>query len=463
MWPLSRASYPKQFLSLSSENPMLVETVRRIAPLGFAAPTVVCNNAHRFLVAQSLSAAGVKTHGILLEPEGRNTAIATAIAALWLQAQDDTALMLVMPSDHLIGEPAAFYAAIEKAVTASKCGFIATFGITPSRPETGYGYIKRGAGIDDQAGVYRIEKFVEKPTVRAAESYLASGAFHWNAGIFMARVDTVVAEMGRHAPDVLRAATAALAGSSTDLDFIRLSAEAFATSPMVSFDHAVMEKTAQGCIVVAENMDWSDIGSWRALWEVGDKDDDGNVATGDIWLHDTRNSLIRSADGILTAVIGLDNIVVIATNDALLVADMSRSEEVKKIVEELTGAGRVEHLESPIVHRPWGSYRTLEGGSGYLVKRITVSPKASLSLQYHHHRAEHWVVVAGIARVKRGNETFTLQRNESTFIPIGEIHRLENPGDTPLHLIEVQSGNLITEDDIIRLEDKYGRQLPTGD
>jgi mannose-1-phosphate guanylyltransferase/mannose-6-phosphate isomerase len=457
LWPLSRSSYPKQFLPLNSDSPMLVETVRRVAQAGFAAPTIVCSSAHRFLVAQSLSGAGIVPKGILLEPVGRNTAIAIAVSAFWLLQQNRDALLLIMPSDHMITDLQAFYAAIDAAAAAAAAGFIATLGITPSRPDTGYGYIKHGEAIDDLKAARRIAQFVEKPDLATAEGYLASGAFSWNAGLFVARADLLVEEFRQHAPDILAAAEKALRGSIVDLDFIRLEDAAFEAALSIAFDHAIMEKTDRGCVVAAE-MGWNDIGSWRALWETGDKDTNGNVATGDAWLHDTHNSLVRAADGLLTAVIGLDNVVVIATDDAVLVADKSRAEDVKKLTAALAADGRQEHLQATVVHRPWGSYRTLEGGNGYLVKRITVNPKASLSLQYHHHRAEHWVVVDGVARVTRGEQTFLLQRNESTYIPIGETHRLENPGDVPLHLIEVQSGTVITEDDIVRLEDNYGRR-----
>ncbi len=457
LWPLSRASYPKQFLPLCSDEPMLVETARRVALPGFASPTIICSSAHRFLVAQTLAAAEITPRGILLEPVARNTAIAIATSALWLQVQDKTAIALIMPSDHMIGDLPAFYAAIGKATAAAERGLIVTFGIRPSRPDTGYGYIQIGKTIDGLDGVCQIAKFVEKPDLQTAETYLAAGNFNWNAGIFLARVDTIITEFERHAPDILAAATAALADSITDLDFTRLGEAAFTAARAMAFDHAIMERTDHGGVVVTD-MGWNDIGSWRALWEIGVKDHHGNVATGDTWLHDTRNSLVRSADGLLTAVIGLNDIVVIATDDSILIADRNRTEDVKTLVESMASSNRQEHLQASVVHRPWGSYRTLEGGNGYLVKRITVNPKASLSLQYHHHRAEHWVVVDGVAKVTRGDKTFLLQRNESTYIPIGQTHRLENPGDTPLHLIEVQSGVVISEDDIVRLDDNYGRQ-----
>jgi mannose-1-phosphate guanylyltransferase/mannose-6-phosphate isomerase len=461
LWPLSRSSYPKQFLPLCSDLPMLAETVRRIARPGFAQPTIICSHTHRFLVAQSLTQAGVTPRGILLEPEGRNTGIAVALAASWLLAQDGDALMLIMPSDHVIGDLAALHAAVGKASAAAETGLIVTLGVAPSRPDTGYGYIKQGDPIEGLDGARRIAQFVEKPDLPTAQAYIASGAFNWNAGIFIARADTLIAEFRQHAPDILASAEAALAESVSDLDFIRLGEAAFTAAQSIGFDHAIMEKTGRGC-VVAVDMNWSDIGSWRALWENGVKDDRGNVVAGDTWLQNTSNSLIHTADGLLTAVIGLDDIVVIATDDAILVADKKRAEDVKILVEALVSKGRQEHLHASVVHRPWGSYRTLEGGDGYLVKRITVNPKASLSLQYHHHRAEHWIVVDGIAKVTRGNTTFLLQRNESTYIPIGETHRLENPGDSPLHLIEVQSGATITEEDIVRLDDNYGRQSPAA-
>lgn len=438
---------------------MLVETARRVQRSGFAAPTIVCNHEHRFLVAQSLAAAGIIPRGILLEPVGRNTAIAIAVSALWLLPQDPDALLLVMPSDHMITNRSAFYEAIETAAAAAQSGFVATLGITPSRPDTAYGYIKQGGAISGLIGAHRIAQFLEKPDLATAKECLTSGLFNWNAGLFIAHADTLIEEFRRHAPDILMAAEKALSGSLVDLDFTRLEGSAFEASRSVAFDHAIMEKTELGCVVAAE-MGWNDIGSWRAIWETGAKDSSGNVTVGDVLLHDTHDSLIRTADGLLTAVLGLDNIVVIATDDSILIADRNRAEDVKKLTEALAAQGRQEHLQASVVHRPWGSYRTLEGGNGYLVKRITVNPKASLSLQYHHHRAEHWVVVEGIAKVTRGDKMFLLQRNESTYISIGETHRLENPGDTPLRLIEVQSGSVITEDDIVRLDDNYGRESP---
>ncbi len=436
---------------------MLVDTARRVAGPGFTAPTVICSNDHRFLVAQSLAAAGITAQGILLEPVARNTAAAIAVGTLHLARQDPQALIIVMPSDHLIGDVATFTDTLQAATVAAEKGYLVSFGIKPSRPETGYGYIRSGDALEENPSICRIAEFVEKPSLLVAEEFLSSKKYSWNAGIFLFRADSLLEEMRLHNPAVMTAAQNALSNATTDLDFIRLAERDFATAPSIGFDHAVMEKTTRGAVIAAD-MHWSDVGSWHSLWDVSDKDADGNAVQGDTWLHDTRNSYIHSASGMLTAAVGLDGIVVIATDDAILVADRRRAEDVKKIVDGLASKGRTEHLQASQIHRPWGSYRTLDGGDGYLVKRITVNPHASLSLQYHHHRAEHWIVVDGAAQVTRGKETFLLERNQSTYIPIGEVHRLENPRDTHLHLIEVQSGDVISEDDIVRLGDRYGRQ-----
>ncbi|MFN3400690.1 MAG: mannose-1-phosphate guanylyltransferase/mannose-6-phosphate isomerase [Ferrovibrio sp.] len=457
LWPLSRASYPKQFLPLHSDNPMLVDTAQRVATDAFASPTFVCSNDHRFLVAQSLAAAQITPSSIILEPIARNTAAAISVGALHLGKTAADTLVLVMPSDHVIGDLAAFMEAVQIASTAAQAGHLVTFGIKPTRPDTGYGYIQAGSALPAEPRVNLIATFVEKPNRTVAEALVSSNQHYWNAGIFLFRADVLIEEMQRYNPEVLKAARAALAHAATDLDFVRLSEAEFSAAPSIAFDHAVMEKTSRGAVIPVE-MAWSDVGSWHSLWDVRDKDAAGNATQGDIWLHETANSLIHSAAGILTVAIGLEDIVIVATDDAILVADRSRAEDVKSIVDRISSAGRTEHLQATQIHRPWGSYRTLEGKYNYLVKRITVNPHASLSLQYHHHRAEHWVVVEGVAKVTRGKETFLLERNQSTYIPIGEVHRLENPADTPLHLIEVQSGPLITEDDIVRLDDRYGRE-----
>jgi len=460
LWPLSRVTLPKQFLPLCSDYPLLVESAKRVESQPFSAPLVICNHEHRFLVAQALQQAGIAPDAILLEPAGRNTAAAIAIGALQVLKNDANALLLVMPSDHMVTDTAAFRKTVEQAVPTAIAGAIVTFGITPSRAETGYGYIRRGEGLALGDGVFRIARFIEKPPAAAAQTMLDAGDHYWNAGIFLSRAETLIQEMQQHAPAVLQAAQEALEKSVADLDFIRLDEVAFLKSPAISFDHAVMEKTTHGAVAAAR-FDWSDIGSWRSLWEVSEKTGEGNAIFGDALSENTANSLVYSADGILTATIGISDLIVIATDDSVLVASKDHSEDVKRIVDRLATEQRTEHLQAKVVYRPWGSYRTLESGEGYVVKRITVNPGASLSLQYHHHRAEHWVVVNGTARVTRGSETFTLERNQSTYIPIGEVHRLENIGTAVLHLVEVQSGSIITEDDIVRLDDRYGRQSDT--
>jgi mannose-1-phosphate guanylyltransferase/mannose-6-phosphate isomerase len=456
LWPVSRASYPKQFLPLASGKPMIIATAERVLGDGFAPPTIVCNHECRFIVAESFQSAGIDPLQIVLEPFGRNTASAAAVAALSVAERDLDGVLLLMPSDHLIASPDEFRHAVSVGREAAERGLLVTFGVTPSGPHTGYGYIERGAPIADCDGVDAIRRFVEKPSPELAVELAASGAHCWNAGIFLFRAGALIEEMARHAPDVLEAARSALERAATDLDFLRLDAESFAAAPSVPLDIAVMEKTARGAVVPVE-MNWSDIGSWHALWEASDRDGDGNSVAGDVLLADTRGTLVRSEGGTLTAVVGVDDLVVVATDDAVLVASRDRAEDVKGLVAEMERLGRTEHLHRSTVYRPWGSYQSLDGGDGYLVKRINVKPGGCLSLQYHHHRAEHWVVVEGEATITRGSETFVLGPNQSTYIPMREVHRLDNRGTGPLILIEVQTGELLSEDDITRLEDMYGR------
>lgn len=454
LWPLSRALYPKQLLPLATERTMLQETALRVSEAArFAAPLVVANEEHRFMIAEQLRVVGIDPSAIILEPEGRNTAPAVALAALRLAADDSDALMLVMPSDHVIGDVAAFHGAVEAGARAAAADRLVTFGITPERPETGYGYIEAGDALTD--GVRAVRRFVEKPDAATAAEYLASGRFYWNAGIFLFRAGHYLDELERQAPDILAACRAAMEKAASDLCFIRPDAAAFRASPSNSIDYAVMEKTASAAVVPV-SMGWSDVGSWTALWEISPRDGDGNSRWGDVIALDSRNSLLRS-EGPAIAALGLDDMVVVATRDAVLVAPKERAQDVKKVVDELARSNRGEHINHVVVHRPWGSYQTADMGDRYQVKRLVVKPGEKLSLQKHHHRAEHWIVVQGTAKVTRNDETIILHENESTYIPIGAVHRLENPGKIPLCIIEVQSGSYLGEDDIVRFDDTYGR------
>ena len=460
LWPHSRSLYPKQLLPLVSDDSLLVDTVRRVVdPEVFAPPTVVCNEEHRFLVAEELRRAGDKTgqpHGaIVLEPAGRNTAPATAAAALHLARQDPDALMLVLPSDHVIADPAAFRQAVDRAKDAAGRGWLVTFGMTPTHAETGYGYIRRGAALDDLDGCYRVAQFVEKPDAATAEGYLADGGYAWNSGMFLLPVQTLLSELARLQPEVLAAARAAVEGARFDMDFLRLDSEAFEAAPSISIDNAVMEHTDAAAVVPAE-LGWSDIGSWAALWTIAEKDDQGNACVGDTVTQDTRNSLLHS-DGKLLAAIGVSDLVVVVQDDAVLVVPRDRAQDVGGFVKSLRGQERAEAEVHSRVYRPWGSYQGIDLGEKYQVKRLTVAPGSRLSLQSHQYRAEHWVVVEGLAEVTCDGHVSHLHPDESTYIPLGSVHRLANPGDTPLHVIEVQSGEYLGEDDIQRYDDVYGR------
>lgn len=454
LWPMSRAQYPKQLLPLVSSQSLIVETVRRVmASDRFAPPTIVCNEAHRFVIAEQLRAEGVAPRAILLEPAARNTA--PAIAAAACQIVDPNALLLVLPSDHVMRDHTAFMEAVDAAARAAKAGALVAFGVTPDRPETGYGYIRRGRPFDHAPGAFRLRGFVEKPDARRAKRYLAAGDYYWNAGMFLFKAGAYLDELRRLRPEMADACHRAVERGRMDLDFFRLDAESFAASPSDSIDYAVMEHTTRAAMVPLD-AGWNDVGAWPALWEMGEKDGQGNVVLGPATLDAARGSYIRS-EGPVIAAIGVEDLVIVATEDAVLVAGKGHAQNIKGAVEALRRQGRTEADSSPLVYRPWGSYRTIDTGAGFLVKRLTVKPRASLSLQRHAHRAEHWVVVSGTAEVTRGTETFRLQPNESTYIPLGTVHRLANPGDQPLHLIEVQSGALLSEDDIERLEDRYGR------
>jgi mannose-1-phosphate guanylyltransferase/mannose-6-phosphate isomerase len=456
LWPMSRALYPKQLLPLTEEKPMLAATLARTSGAQFAAPVVVCNEEHRFIVAEQLRSQNCKPAAIILEPVGRNTAPATAIAALAVLEQDPNGLMLVMPSDHVIGVPDAFMGAIQQALPAAQAGRLVTFGITPKTPETGYGYIRAGAALSSFPGVSGVDQFVEKPNLETAEGFLKQGGYFWNAGIFLFSAQSFLDELAVLGPDVLSAVQNAWTRAVQDLDFRRLDEGLFSAAPSISIDVAVMERTAKASVVPVD-MGWSDVGAWPALWDISDKDAAGNVVLGDVMAVDVQGSYLRSEGGPLTAVVGLDDVVVVATDDAILVASKDHAQGVKEIVETLAAQGRTEHLAHSTVYRPWGTYRTIDHGNRFKVKQIVVYPGQTLSLQYHYHRAEHWIVVEGTARVTSGERVFLLQENESTYISAGTQHRLENPGCVPLRLIEVQSGAYLGEDDIVRLEDTYGR------
>jgi mannose-1-phosphate guanylyltransferase/mannose-6-phosphate isomerase len=454
LWPLSRELYPKQLLPLIGRYTMLQETVRRLAGLEAAAPTVVANESHRFLVAEQLREIGCTPRAIVLEPKGRNTAPAIALAAhAALAADEGDSLLLVLPADHVIRNVAAFHQAIELGTAAARAGALATFGIVPSAAETGYGYIRRGAL---EGGTYRIAEFVEKPDTARAQGYLASGEYYWNSGMFMFRARRYLEELEKFAPDIASVCRTSFARATRDLDFTRIDAGVFESCRSESIDYAVMEKTADA-VVIPLDAGWSDVGSWASLHEACEQDEQGNTLRGDVIVEDTHDSYIYS-ESRLVATVGLRDHVVVETKDAVLVAPKDRVQEVKKLVAKLKADGRYEHSLHREVFRPWGSYDSIDNGQRFQVKRLVVRPGGVLSLQMHHHRAEHWVVVSGTASITRGEETFLLEENQSTYIPIGVRHRIENPGRIALHIIEVQSGGYLGEDDIVRFEDRYGRQ-----
>jgi len=457
LWPLSRALYPKQLQPLASDRSMLQETALRVrADDLFEGPLIVASNEHRFIIAEQLRQVGVAPKGIMLEPAARNTAPAAAAAALSLSDDDPAALVLLMPSDHVVQDVDAFRRAVATAAVAAARGALVTFGIAPRTPETGYGYICRGQELEQCPGCYRVAEFVEKPALARAEQYVASGGWFWNGGIFLFSATAFLDELERLHPTMLAACRQALELGRNDLDFFRLDGDAFATASSQSIDYAVMEHTTAAAVVPVE-MGWSDIGSWSALWETGDRDKQGNVLVGDVTVRDVRNSYLRT-DGQLVAAIGLDDVVIIANSDTVLAVAKDRAQDVGKLAEELRTAGRSEPLVHPLVYRPWGSFEGVDAADGFQVKRLVVNPGARISLQKHRHRAEHWVVVGGIARVTCGDKTFMLGANESTYIPAGTLHRLENPGTEPLRIIEVQTGDYLGEDDIIRVDDEYGRE-----
>lgn len=454
LWPLSRSLSPKQFMKVEGDNSMLQATLKRLDGLSCDAPMIITNEEHRFIVAEQVRLTGQKTSAIILEPIGRNTAPAIALAALETIRRQNDALLLILAADHVIGDIPAFHDAVNRAAVIAEEGRLVTFGIVPTKPETGYGYIRSGEPTNEHA--FEITEFIEKPDLQTAEKYLKDGGYFWNSGMFMFTAKRYLEELEKYRPDILDACRKAMAETSADMsEFLRIDTKAFSACPSESIDYAVMEKTDSGCVVPLDAA-WNDIGNWTALWDIADKDNNSNVLQGDILTEETNNCYIRSEDK-LVATIGLDNIVVVNTKDAVLVAPKDKVQQVKQVVEKLKNDRRPEYLNHREVYRPWGKYDSIDNGDRYQVKRITVKPGGKLSLQMHHHRAEHWVVVSGTAKVYKGDETSLVSENESVYIPVGTVHALENPGKIPLELIEVQSGPYLGEDDIIRFEDVYGR------
>lgn len=462
LWPMSRELNPKQFLSLCGEQSMLQETISRLEGVeNLASPVVVCNEEHRFLVAQQVKDIGVEVDKIILEPIGRNTAPAICAAAEYIHgkkqhkadAEDD--VMLILAADHVIQNQTVFHQVVEAGYRVAQQGQLVTFGVVPDKAETGYGYIKRAALVDPKEEAYKVEKFVEKPDQETAQQYLDSGEYYWNSGMFMFQAKTILEELEALSDEIYKAVKISVSEGTRDMDFCRLGIDAFTASPSNSIDYAVMEKTDKA-VVIPLDANWSDVGAWSALWEVNTRDDDGNVLQGDVLKYELTNSYIHAEER-MVAVIGMDNCVVVETADAVLVADKSKAQYVKEIVNQLKTSGREEALLHQRVFRPWGSYETLEETERFKVKRIIVNPGAELSLQMHHHRAEHWVVVKGTAKIVCGEKEFIMTEDQSNYIPLGTLHRLENPGVIPLEIIEIQTGSYLGEDDIVRFDDHYGR------
>jgi mannose-1-phosphate guanylyltransferase/mannose-6-phosphate isomerase len=468
LWPLSRELYPKQFLTVTGEQSMLQQTVARLSGLEHAAPVLICNEEHRFIVAEQMRLGGYEHSGIILEPVGRNTAPAIALAALQAvnnAIDSDEPVLLVLAADHIIENTQAFKTSVEKALPFAEKGLLVTFGIVPTAPETGYGYIKKGASCkgrdtNGSPNAFSVREFVEKPDLATAEEYLASGNYYWNSGIFLFKASRYLEELAKLSPDILDVCKRAIAAPLQDLDFIRVNKAIFATCPDNSIDYALMEPLCvQGnnpVIVVTMDAGWSDVGSFSALWEVSAKDDNQNAIKGDVITVDSTNNYIY-AENKLVSTVGVENLVIIETKDVILVANKDKVEDVKLIVNQLKEAGRDEYKIHREVYRPWGKYDSIDFGKRDHVKRITVKPGEKLSIQKHHHRSEHWIVVAGTASVLNGEKTILLTENESTYIPLGTIHALENLGKIPLEMIEVQTGSYLGEDDIVRFEDRYGR------
>ncbi len=454
LWPLSREMYPKQLLALTGIHTMLQDTALRLSGIaGALPPIVVCNEAHRFTVAEQIRALDIQPVGVLLEPVGRNTAPAVALAALQAIKVDPEATLIVAPADHVIREVRKFQEAAALAAAFAEDGKLLTFGILADAPETGYGYIRRGAG---SGPAYRVAQFIEKPPLDVAQQFVASGDYYWNSGMFVFKANRYLAELAAFAPDILQACTAAVEAAKADLDFVRIDKAEFTRCRAESIDYAVMEKT-KDALVLPLDVGWSDVGSWSSLFDALPADEEGNVLQGDVLVHDTRDCYVHSTSRLVAAV-GMDDHIIVETKDAILVAPKERVQDVKELVAKLKKSGRSESALHREVFRPWGSYDSLDNGERFQVKRLSVKPGGVLSLQMHHHRAEHWIVVQGTARITCGEKTFLLSENESTYIPIGAAHRIENPGKVALHIVEVQSGSYLGEDDIVRIEDNYGRK-----
>ncbi|WP_305845664.1 mannose-1-phosphate guanylyltransferase/mannose-6-phosphate isomerase [Photobacterium kishitanii] len=449
LWPLSRTLYPKQFLSIISKATMLQETVKRLDGIEHQAPLFICNEEHRFIVAEQLRLGGLDNSGIILEPVGRNTAPAIALAALKALADGDDPLLLVLAADHVIQNTDVFLASIDHAIIEAEKGSLVTFGIVPLKPETGYGYIRRGTQISDHA--YKVNAFVEKPDLIIAQEYISTNEFYWNSGMFLFKASRYLAELEKYSPEILRVCQSAFNSNRIDLDFIRLDEMLFSSCPDDSIDYAVMEKT-QDAVVVPMDANWSDVGSWSSLWEANSKDNDGNAIRGDVLTQNTFNSYIYSQSK-LVATVGVEDLIVVETKDAVLVAHKDKVQDVKGIVDQLKAANRDEYLQHREVYRPWGTHDEIAEGDRFHVKHVMVKPGERTATQMHYHRAEHWVVVKGTAKVTNGDKTFLLTENESTYIPIGAPHSIENPGQIPLELIEVRSGAYLSENDVVRLDD----------
>lgn len=455
LWPLSREHYPKQLIPFVSDHSLLQETAVRAVEAGLTEPLVICSTEHRFIIAEQLRQLDIAPRSIVLEPVGRNTAPAVAVAACMLEAEDPDALMLVLPSDHIIRPGDTFARDVTLAVHAARAGYLTAIGIEPEGPEPGYGYVKRGAALADCPQAHRVERFVEKPAPNDADLFIAQGGWSWNSGMFAFPVALFLEELERWEPEILESVRDAVGRSEPDLDFVRLPEEVFARCPGQSVDHAVMERTDSAAVLLS-TIRWRDVGAWSSLWESGAKSSGGNVVLGDVIAVATTNSYLRSEHGLL-ATLGVDDLVVVATKDALLVAGREHAQDVRSIVERLKSEGREEALTHRVVYRPWGSYESVDVGPRHQVKHISVKPGQRLSLQTHAHRAEHWVVVSGIAEATRGEDVVALSERMSIDIPVGCKHRLANPGPEWLHLIEIQTGDYLGEDDIVRLDDVYGR------
>ena len=454
LWPLSREMYPKQLLALTSRQTMLQDTAARLAGIkGATSPIVVCNEAHRFTVAEQLRTLRLGASAILLEPVGRNTAPAVALAALQAQQADPEAVLIVAPADHVIRDAQSFQSAAGAALPLAEQGKLVTFGIVAHAPETGYGYIRRG---EREGPAFKVAQFIEKPPLDVAQQFVASGDYYWNSGMFMFKAARFLSELKAFAPDILESSTAAFRAAKTDLDFVRIDADAFAKVRSESIDYAVMEKT-QDALVLPLDAGWSDVGSWSSLFDALPADEEGNVLQGDVMVYDTHDCYVHSTSRLVAAV-GMDDHIIVETKDAVLVAPKDRVQDVKELVAQIKKLGRSESAWHREVFRPWGSYDSIDIGERFQVKRLSVKPGGVLSLQMHHHRAEHWIVVQGTARITCDDKIFLLSENESTYIPIGSKHRIENPGKVALHIVEVQSGSYLGEDDIVRFEDNYGRK-----